>query len=461
MAASGIAPMIHLWDVATGREFVQLVSPDEGDWALVFSADGTRLAAAGAGVKVFDLTAGKLLWRMPVARPFEVHSVAFAPDGRHVASGEVRLRGSTELEGTVRIRDAATGHLMHTLVYGGEGNDWSTPAVAFSPDSRLVAAGWCAEGVKVWEVATGRLVHELSGPRGWIRTVAFSSDGRLLAGGGDQGTVWLWDTATGEEVRRLAVPHTDDVGWLAFVPGGTTLVAAGYDWRVRVWDTARGKEQASFPLRGRYRDQAVVVALAPEGWIAEATSRMRMSMVRVYDLAAAIPAPEEPDLEALWADLASADALLARRAARALADRPGPSTALLAEHLRPAGSADTRRFDPLLVGLDADRFDAREKAEDELRRIGTAAEPALRKLAAGGFSAEARARAERLLERIKPSGLPPADSELRRAIRALKVLGEIGTPEARALLEQLAAGAPEAIQTTEARAILERLGKSS
>jgi WD40 repeat protein len=455
MAAAGSSSIIHMWDVVAGREFARILSLDEGERALAFSADGRRLAAAGSFVTMFDLASGRMVWRMPVVRPFEAHAVAVSPDGQLVASAEARIRAGTQLEGVVRIRNAADGKLQQTLVYGGEGGDWGTAAVAFSPDSRWVAAGGCSEGVKVWEADTGREVHSLPGPQGWIRTVAFSPDGKVLAAGGERGTIWLWDTASGREIRRLEVRDKDDVGWLAFVPGGSTLVAAGYDGQVRIWDSVRGKEQGSFPLRGRYRDRDVTVALAPEGWIAEATSRV--GMVRVYDLAAALPVPGNPELETHWTDLGAADALVARRAARALADRPGPAIELLAAKLRPASPSDTRRFSALLAALDDDRFDAREQAEDELRRVGAAAEPALRKLLSGRFSAEARARAERLLERLEPVGFPSTDPELRRSLRALKVLGEIGTPEARALLDRLAAGAAEATLTLEARAVLARL----
>jgi hypothetical protein len=65
-----------------------------------------------------------------------------------------------------------------------------------------------------------------------------------------------------------------------------------------------------------------------------------------------------------------------------------------------------------------------------------------------------------VLESLKPAGALPADSELRRTVRALQILAEIGTAEARNVIERMAAGAPEAPQTTEAREILERLGRS-
>jgi RNA polymerase sigma factor (sigma-70 family) len=60
-----------------------------------------------------------------------------------------------------------------------------------------------------------------------------------------------------------------------------------------------------------------------------------------------------------------------------------------------------------------------------------------------------------------PSGPPPGPSGAwLRAVRAIALLESIGTPEARAILETLAAGEAEALPTQEARAALQRLGNA-
>ena len=71
-------------------------------------------------------------------------------------------------------------------------------------------------------------------------------------------------------------------------------------------------------------------------------------------------------------------------------------------------------------------------------------------------SAELRVRAARLLDKF--AGKVPAPDVLRRQ-RALEVLEHIGTAEARALLEEIARGAPEAGLTREAKAALLRVRK--
>ena len=68
-------------------------------------------------------------------------------------------------------------------------------SLAFSPDARLLAAGWDDTVVRVWDSRDGRLLRELRGHGGAVRCLAWSPDGRLLASGSDDTTVLVWDVA--------------------------------------------------------------------------------------------------------------------------------------------------------------------------------------------------------------------------------------------------------------------------
>jgi hypothetical protein len=62
-----------------------------------------------------------------------------------------------------------------------------------------------------------------------------------------------------------------------------------------------------------------------------------------------------------------------------------------------------------------------------------------------------------VLEKMRSGGASP---DALRAPRAMEVLEQAGTAEARKLLETLAHGAPEALLTREAQAVLGRLAPS-
>ena len=96
----------------------------------------------------------------------------------------------------------------------------------------------------------------------------------------------------------------------------------------------------------------------------------------------------------------------------------------------------------------------RQRAAADLEQLGEAAAPALRQALARDLSAEARRRVQQLLRKgqeLVPSGEPL------RALRAVEVLEQVGTSEARRVLQSLARGAPEARLTGEAKRARERL----
>jgi hypothetical protein len=200
-------------------------------------------------------------------------------------------------------------------------------------------------------------------------------------------------------------------------------------------------------------------------------------------------------LETLWTDLASPDEAKATRAALALgADKE--AVAFLKDHLKPV-KADAKRVAQLIEQLDSDDFTRREEAAADLDYFGKFIKTDLEKAVAGSKSAEVKKRAQGLLDRIavetagpaappaltgrsvsvsningkvsimidgKPLNLtPPAPPAPRmtwvRAARAAAVLEFAGTPEARKVLEGMAAGEAEAPPTKAAKEALDRLKK--
>ncbi len=154
-----------------------------------------------------------------------VVSVAFSPDGRTVAVGD--------LGGEVGLWDVATGRRTATLAEGG-----SVDSVAFSPDGRILAVGNADGEVGLWDVATGRSIAALAeGPP--VDSVAFSPDGRTLAVGDLVGDIGLWDVATGLRIVTLA--EGGSVDSMAFSPDGHTLAAGDADGDVGLWDVATGR----------------------------------------------------------------------------------------------------------------------------------------------------------------------------------------------------------------------------
>jgi hypothetical protein len=162
----------------------------------------------------------------------------------------------------------------------------------------------------------------------------------------------------------------------------------------------------------------------------------------------------DKELESCWTDLAADDARRAYAAVWRLSETPQTAIPFLRQRVKPATDADVKAVRGLLSDLESDVFATREKASEELAKLGPTAEPILRQALEQKPTLEARRRMQLVLEKIEGQ---PATGETLRPLRSLQVLEHIGTAKARQVLETLAQGMPEARITREAKASLERL----
>jgi eukaryotic-like serine/threonine-protein kinase len=149
------------------------------------------------------------------------------------------------------------------LTFDGGGTELT--GAAFSPDGRWLAVGGFDGRVRLWDLQTSRLIHELEGHTQRIILLDFSpvpGDRRLVTAGFD-GTARIWDAGTGQELFKLE-GHDDDWVYCAiFSPDGTTIATGGRDKTVRLWNSQTGALQEI--LENDYGDSVMCVAFSPDG----------------------------------------------------------------------------------------------------------------------------------------------------------------------------------------------------
>jgi WD40 repeat protein len=125
-------------------------------------------------------------------------------------------------------------------------------ALAFSPDDKWLASAAQDATIKLWDLASGRLLRTLTGHSTTVLSVDVSSDGRLVASAADDGTIRIWEAATGKMLRSISVVSTtfDKVlGKVVFTKDAKSIFAATYNAIVR-YDVASGTLQQKIPHAG-------------------------------------------------------------------------------------------------------------------------------------------------------------------------------------------------------------------
>ena len=219
----------RVWDVASGRAASPPFRHLDHIYHAGFGADGRRVATAGADkmVKVWDL-AGQTATSNQWKESSETTALAYSPDGDYLACGT--------RQGEVLVRQRLSGEPIANvpLDHGGE-----VLFLRFSDDSdRLLSTGFLGRA-KLWDLASGTLLHEFV-HRDAIRFACFNRFGNRLITVSRDRAATIWNLETGAPVAP-PVEHPYRVVNAAFSAGGREFVTASADNSVYVWSALSGK----------------------------------------------------------------------------------------------------------------------------------------------------------------------------------------------------------------------------
>ena len=243
---------IALWDA---RKLTPVGAPllgtDGEVKSLDFSPDGRTLAAVTETMLTLWDVGSRSRLREPLyaGYPSIVLAVGFSPDGATIVTASSD-RG-------LKFWDAATGDSLTDPGLGGGASD-----VAFSADGALIATSPNNGGGEVWDVATATSIGTFDGaPGNEDSSVALSPDGRFLAVGGFGRVVRLWNVRTGQLVHELD-QGGNGAFTLEFTPDGRTLAISGFEPAASLWDVASGTQIGPQLTAG---DRRTMIDLSAEG----------------------------------------------------------------------------------------------------------------------------------------------------------------------------------------------------
>ena len=251
------------YEKKTDEPIVAIIRQEYPAQTGAISPDGKYIATGGSIIRDTEISsvADKRVVRELSINSGNVLAVAFSPDGRFLATGRGFMVHMPHNE-SVNIWDAQSGKLIRNLPgpVGPKKIENNASALAFSPDSRLIAVGYFPQdnrnSVHVFDVETGKRLRVMHPSNLSDRFLSFLDGGQYL--GFEDDGFNIHDVRTGKRVQQFGKP-----GFYALRPDGRYVaMRSNTEQKLRILDRKTGREVRVLDTgKGYYR----VLAFSPDG----------------------------------------------------------------------------------------------------------------------------------------------------------------------------------------------------
>jgi WD40 repeat protein/serine/threonine protein kinase len=190
IAAGSANNKVYVWDVESGTRVREWDRHQSKVLGVEFMRDSNFLLSSSwdATVRIWDCQAGTL------AKTFgpmqnEVHAIALNPKSEQLAA---------LVNKEIVLVDTQTGQELRTL----RGHVGLVRSVAFAPNGKWLATGSLDGVIKLWDSETGQELASFQAHTSAVHRIAISPHGDRLASSSWDGTTKLWLTSDGNLPRR-------------------------------------------------------------------------------------------------------------------------------------------------------------------------------------------------------------------------------------------------------------------
>jgi WD40 repeat protein len=186
IATSSRDDSVRVWDPESEEEVYILHGHSDDIYKIGFSPDGTTLASGGleGKINIWNMDSGELITEL-LGNEEGVFYLTFSPGGDLLASCGGGLIGR---DNSIRLFDTSSWELLKTF----EKQSSTVVGCEFSNDGSLLVARLQQGGLLIWDHEAEERLYEIDVPPSWPPAMAISPDDRLIAVGDQTGDIHLF-----------------------------------------------------------------------------------------------------------------------------------------------------------------------------------------------------------------------------------------------------------------------------